>query len=227
MGFAKMRNLNTKLRSLDPLRSASFRRGPQDCGSGVRAHGFNLIEVVLGLGLIAIGLLSAVGAFPMCLNATRDSIAESYASESADQLLHVLAAVLKTPDEDGHYENWDDYGRQLPYDKPSSTEPYSWTTLSWLSGDTVTFRCGGTDNQFYFVEQKPAGAKSCDFTGVYRVWKTAVKYSVYQDGVGWTEATADDGIAIGLNMEISWPANVPYERRAKALYHLEVYKPQS
>jgi hypothetical protein len=225
-----MRKATPNLRDAVTRERAFF---PQFClalwsrRSGVRLHAFNLIEVVLGLGLIAIGLLSAVGAFPMCLSATRDSIAESYASENADQLLHVLATALKMRNGAGVYQNWTDYGLCLPTDKPGATEPYSWTTLPWMSGDTSTFRCGGDNNQFYFVEQKPVGAKAPDFTAVYRVWRGPVMCATYQDGVGWGEKPVSDSIAVGLNIEIGWPANVPYARRAKALYHLEVYKPQS
>ena len=193
---------------------------------------FNMIEVVLGMGLIAFGMISTLGLFPVGLTANRDSIAESYAADSADQFLHYFAVRLKMSDND--YENWTQFGLSLPDAKPGSSEPTAWT--EWISDDTTTFWYGGSANEFYKVEQKAAGASAPDFSAVYRVWYEQVRYSYWNDGTvtcscddsgteHWHETSADTSQAMAVNIEVSWPAHLSYANRQKAFYQLEVYKP--
>jgi len=192
-------------------------------GRRTRRHPFNMIEVVLGLGLIAFGLVSTLGLFPVGLNASRDSIAESYAADSADQFLHFLATRLKDPGAGNDFPNWDTYGKTLPTTKPSATDPTTWS--NWFSDATTTFLYAGASKEFYKVEQRAAGATHADFSAIYRVWRESVTYSAYIGGV-WQEITASDDAALGINIEVSWPSNIPYASRQKSLYHIEVYKPQ-
>jgi len=182
-----------------------------------------MVEVVLGMGLISFGMISVLGLFPVGLNAARDSIAESYAADSADQFLHALVTRLKIPNALGQYQNWEDYGKALPSTKPSGTEPSAWT--QWFSDDNTTLSAGGASNEFYRVEQRAAGAAAADFTAIYRVWREEVTYSEYNAGV-WQQVTASEDQALAINMEVSWPAHLEYNRRQKSLFRLEVYKPQ-
>ena len=55
-----------------------------------------------------------------------------------------------------------------------------------------------------------------DFEGMLVVWKDPVVY----DGTTSLPTT----IAIRVNAEISWPAQVPYARRQKAFYTTELFK---
>jgi len=183
---------------------------------------FSLIEVVLGLGLISVGVLRVVGLLPFGLSATRNSIAESYAADSADQFLHFLAMRLKSSTND--YQAWDDFGKKLPTTKPSATEP-SQTWTEWYSEDTATFWYAGSHSEYYKVEQKAAGSDTPDFAAVYRVWRGSVSASAYVNGT-WQTTTLSDDEALSINVEISWPLVLSYQRREKALYSLEVYKPQ-
>lgn len=187
-----------------------------------RRRCFNMIEVVLGLGLISVGLISTLGLFPVGLAATRNSIAESYAADSADQFLHFLASRLKNPA--GDYQSWAEFGQKLPTSKPSATEP-SQTWTEWYSEDTATFWFAGAQNQYYRVEQKAAGADTPDFAAVYRVWRDYVTASRYVNQT-WQTTTLSDDIALSVHVEVSWPTTLPYQQREKALYNLEVYKPQ-
>ena len=196
-------------------------------------HYFSMIEVVLGIGLITFGLVNVMRLFPVSLNATRDSIADSYAANSADQFLHFLSAKLRDPS--NNHENWQRYGLALPSAKPSSTEP-SQTWRPWfgeyLNADspeswTTKFSVGGSANQYYKIEQRAAGPQDgpgrSDFSAVYRVWRNDISFPHYVDG-SWQQIKANENVAMAINIEISWPLALPYRRRHKSLYHLEVYK---
>ena len=196
---------------------------PNGTGTGParrrRRLGFNMIEVALGLGLIAFGLAGVLGMFPASLTAGRDSIAESYAAGAADEFLNFLAAYLKVPLED--YDNWDTLGKGLPLEKPGPDEPTEWA--EWFSQETAQFCSGGENDEFYRIIQKAEGSTTADFAAVCRVWRGEVAYSYFSDGQ-WPSATASYDVAMAISVEISWPADLPYERRHKALYTREIYK---
>lgn len=187
-------------------------------------HCFNMIEIALGLGLIVFGLISTVGLFPVGLTSNRDSIAESYAADSVDQLVHFLSGRLKDPTND--YANWSSFGQSLPTTKPGPTEP-SGTWSEWFSEGTVAYWYGGSSREFYRVEQRAAGASMPDFAAVYRVWRETVTYTHENEDGTWSDLTLDSSEALGLQVEVSWPGHLSYEHRQKALYHLEVHRPQS
>ena len=173
------------------------------------------------MGLIAFGIVSTLGLLPVGLSASRDAIAESYAADSADMFLHYLSAQLRNPQND--YGNWALYGQALPESRPGPTEPTSWS--EWHSDATSTFSMGGSGNEYYKVMIGTSGAATHDFAAIYRVWREPVIHTVYEDG-SWIETELPDSEALALNIEVSWPASLPYERRYKSQYRLEVFKPQ-
>lgn len=182
---------------------------------------FTLVEVVIAIGLMSVGLLSIIGLLPVSLQATRDSVAESYAGDNAEEFLHYLSLRLKMPGND--YANWDQYGKVLPTSKPSETEP-SQTWSQWYSDQTTTLWSAGAAHQFHKVERRTPAIATPDFAAVYRVWRSAVKFPEYINGT-WVDSTASEDVALMLNVEVSWPAGIPYDHRSKALYCTEIYKP--
>ena len=194
---------------------------------------FNLVEVVLGMGLIAFGLVSTIGLFPVGLTANRDAIAESLAADGADQFLHLLAARLKDPA--NSFQNWTDFGLSLPTYKPGPYEPSATAWTVWMTEPanpnpsdawTTRYWYGGSTKEYYRMEQKVAASASVESSAIYRVWRDTVMYPQYVAGV-WTQVAADPDRALVLNLEVSWPSTLPYERRHKSLYQLEVFKPQT
>ena len=55
-----------------------------------KQHPFNMVEILLALGVIAIGICSVMVLFPVGANASRDSIMEEYAATSAEQMLNMI-----------------------------------------------------------------------------------------------------------------------------------------
>lgn len=185
-----------------------------------RTRRFTLIEVVLGLGVLAFGVISLMALFPVTLRASRDSLAETYAAESADQFLQFLGGRLKSPDED--FRSWRELGQELPTTKPGASEPTGdWD--EWFSEEDSTFSVSSDSFAFHRLERSTKGVGSVDFMAVCRVWRTPVLITRF-DNSGWSTAELSSDEALGLNVEISWPATLPYLRRHKALYHLEIFK---
>ena len=61
-----------------------------------RKHPFNMIEIMLALGVCAIGIASIMVLFPVGSAATRDAAMETYAAHAADQMLHMLKYQMTT-----------------------------------------------------------------------------------------------------------------------------------
>jgi Tfp pilus assembly protein PilV len=184
-------------------------------------QGFTLLEVILGLGVLAFGVISLLALFPATLRASRDSLAETYAAESADQFLQFLGGKLKTPD--GNYQAWDEIGKELPTSKPGVAEPEG-EYEQWFSEGMSTFSVApDTSFAFHRLERCTQVNGVVDFTAICRVWRTPVTITTYRNN-SWetTELSSDE--ALGLNVEISWPAELPYLRRHKAIYHLDIFK---
>ena len=56
----------------------------------INACFFNMIEVVLAMAIIAFGMSSILGLFPVGLNALKSSMADNYCSDSVDQIVGYL-----------------------------------------------------------------------------------------------------------------------------------------
>lgn len=180
-----------------------------------------MLEVVLGLGLIALGLVVMVGLVPAGLKTNREAFDETQAAYSAEQLVCFLSARLTDPS-DG-YENWDDYGLVLPTSKPGPTEPTSgWT--DWLTEDTVCYSLAGSNREYYRSEHGDDGTGQPDAVIIYRLWRDSVTL-VRDDGGSTVTTTLPTDEALAVYIEASWPAHQPYATRETAVYHFEVFKP--
>lgn len=197
----------------------------------VLARAFNMVEIVLALGVVAIGVVSIMALFPVAANASRDAMAETYACNAADHVLHYLEHQIriKTATVDG----WDNYivnavtATHIPAAEPSAadktdfTPAYAANTTLYPKPSTagvykvIRFVDGsaGTDDLY-----EPAN-DIMDFEAVLAVWQEAV---TIPGGSG--PVALDATFAVALHAEISWPAKLPYERRQKSLYHSEIFK---
>ncbi len=187
----------------------------------LRLHWFNMVEVALAMGVLSWGAVVVTELFPVSLTASRDSISESYAAHSAELFLAVFRSRLRMR-QNGEYVFWNQLCQDLPTAKPDSDEPDSDEWSEWFADDTMTIQRHSTP-RFFRVAQQAQGMPVPDFCAVYRMWRGPVAYSYYSDGQ-WCEAEANPDIAIAVNVEVSWPANIPYQRRRKALYSMDFCK---
>ncbi|MBT3289180.1 MAG: hypothetical protein HN380_17690 [Victivallales bacterium] len=189
-----------------------------------RHRGFSMIEVVLGLGLLAFGMISLAALFPAGLRANQVALGETYAAQHADQFLHLLKAHMVVPPSDDQ-DNWETYAAALPDNKPTGDDPAAGAWEPWFKQDVASYTIAGAGNQFFRVVQVGADKTDVQFSGSCRVWRSPIVISHYDSGT-WRDITFSTDEAIALNVEISWPTEKPYASRHKSLYQIEVYRPE-
>lgn len=205
----------------------------------LRTHPFNLIEVILAMVIILVGVVSIMALFPAGQKASSNAIGQTSAGDAADQFLRYFSSKVKT--------RWA-MTSALPLSKPgpAAEQNARWETVdgngvfsgvkgvifSYNDADgNAKFDYSATSTQrdesglFRVVQRTSDNVE--DFSGVLRVWRSAATYSSYEStGGSWTAhkpVPPDQGIV--LNVEVSWPAELPYERRQKATYSSNVFRP--
>jgi len=185
-----------------------------------RLSPFNLIEVTLAIGIVAVGMAGLMVLFPIGFNATRDAIGENYSADMADQLLHVMAYYSKTSSAywtsllgdgttAGEISEESSRPTSAPQNAPSSR------TNAFLS-DVPIYKT--STNGIYYMESITNG--KVDFAAHAIVWKTPTPNLA---GATPTELPWD--LSATINVEISWPVQKPYDKRAKRYYQLTVFNP--
>ena len=203
---------------------------------------FNMIEVVLAMAIIAFGMTSILGLFPVGLNALKASMADNSCSDAIDQ----MGGYLKNQAEYSvtTFSSMISAGTALPAVKTSTCGVKSPDTLSsefitdYLKSDTSTYApvfsdwniymvpSGANFPYIYFIVQGPINSKAYDFAAMVLVWKSPVIYNM-KNSSGVPTKFTDTAYAefAGLNFEVSWPLQKPYAEREKRYYYVEVKKP--
>lgn len=210
-------------------------------------HYFNMVEILLALGVVAIGICSVMVLFPVGSAATRDAVMENYAANSADQMLHLIKFNLMNK------QNLDNYIANVtanPADPPAGSlqrsepdeEPSSVTAdLSlenvghWEMGEALiggnTLKGGiyvnsANKNYFQIVVHRDDPDKALadvapdkiDFRASACIWISQIQ-------IDSTEASKlPYNMGARINLRISWPAELPPAARQSALYTLEIFK---
>lgn len=181
---------------------------------------FSLLEVVLALAVIAFGVVSVLALLPASMKASRDSVADTHSSQAAQHLIQTLAANMEAATVSA---DWSAVALSLPTDKPAAAEPDSdWTV--WLRQGGMSFWRAGTNGEFFRVDMRRADADYSEFAAICRVWRRPVTISTLEDDGTWSTRTVPWEDAVGLNVEVSWPAQAPYPGRQKALFALNVFR---
>jgi type II secretory pathway pseudopilin PulG len=180
-----------------------------------RTRRFTLIEVTLALIVIAIGLMSIMALFPVGANANRDAIAENYAADAADQMLGFLASQIR---EDWSF--WNNIDDELVNISGVPANIGSWTAQTGTNLYHTTV--GGS--RVYRMQQSTTvdAAEVIDFDAVIRVWQTAMDTWRFDSTVGTSGAWVPNSTDSQVNIELSWPSGLPYNRRRKAYYSIGV-----
>lgn len=229
-----------------------------------------MVEILLALGVVAIGVCSVMVLFPVGSNATRDSVMEFYAANAADQMLHMIKYNLSLYDVSNGRPYWWTYiynsntNTEGSIATPPSTEnPPPATALKTLKS-TSLFPDNIYDNENEWLEDKkqknewepdPLVATDTLKGGIYKSKSHKDFYQIIihrgDPDANFVDIIEEDidfrAIAVlwrqqiqikpsdpnsvlpydmgtRLNIEISWPAQLPYNARQKALYTLEIFK---
>ncbi len=212
-----------------------------------RKFQFTLVEVLIAMGICIVGVVSVMGLFPVGASATRDAAMAFYADQAAEQMLNFTKyAVLK--DSSGSnvifkaLTGWTDVenpGEAM--EKPTDDEPdwdsitaydpenpvHAASPLRYLENNYMAM-LANSDTEIKFSNlnfarvaffTKDNGENIEDFACVVRLWGTPM----YVDETDSTSAKLPR--AATFRIEVSWPAEIPYERRQKAEYSLDVFVP--
>ncbi len=194
--------------------------------TSLRKKHFNLIEIVVAIGVIAIGLAGVVALFPAGANATRNAMAQNYTANLTDQLFHQLEAQLR--------QNWAPVTNSTDYiadSKPGSSEMADFDVsgacklggTACNEGNIHIYYESGTNNGVYKVvagEDDDGNdvlePQEADFQAIMAIWKKQVT------GPGGSPISYDN--AVHLNAEISWPSGIDYINRDTASFDYELFK---
>jgi len=190
---------------------------------------FNLIEIVLAMGALAVGAVSVMALFPVGANAARDAMAENYASESADQFLHWLKYQIR---QSGGWTNYITGGSPWIGDTdPTDTDRSAFTGGAAFDSGTI-FRDDsyGTGYRRFRIQRTtdvargtpPVTTTVTDFEAVAVLWREKVVIPrpaaspPYFIELPYTTAVA-------INVEVTWPMGLPVSQRQRATYHFELF----
>lgn len=87
---------------------------------------FNLIEVTLAIAVVGLGMVSIMSLFPVGINATRQAVAENYASDAAELLMtYLMRNCNDTSTYSGNGSNAKDFWDYYIYDDKGTPTNYA------------------------------------------------------------------------------------------------------
>ena len=202
----------------------------------LRKHYFNMVEIALALAVLAIGLSSILVLFPVGVNANRSAIANNNLAVIAEYVMGYLRAgcMAKWIAEASGETPPNFLGDTLParptYDKKSDDKgaDLDEDCKTKITDSGNLFLYGDKKNEFIF---KQMSGDTVDFAAVIKVWEDdfnemrvpwvdAGGNFVYTD---FTKPTGFDNYAKAFCVEISWPAQAPWEQREKRIFRQEFF----
>ena len=173
---------------------------------------FNMIEVLLALGVTAIGIMGIMAVIPVTLNANRDASADNLIADVANTKFAEIAFDVK--------KNFVTGLQGLSTSKPSEAE--TWIPVDNVSGLLTNGNMENDGIQFSGTKfAMGRSGKAPELTGDILLWKTT------PDDVAGVPNNSTSPILVRVYMEVSWPSSVPYAERKKRVYVREFLDPAS
>ena len=207
----------------------------------MKKQAFNLIEIALAAAVIAIGMSSILVLFPVGINASNSAAADNMIPDVADYVLSNVECEVQAHWRDGNGKAiTNQFLQRLPTEKPASAG-----TFNDFSGKDPFFPTGGEDSpdgkfcyhQSYTVD----GTTVTDFAAEVLIWQEDEPVVLLQkSSPGKAEKVLSGMVKSGsINMdsgpvsigapavavcaEISYPAELPYDRREKYYFRREMF----
>ena len=212
---------------------------------------FTLVEVLIAMGVCVVGVCSIMALFPVGLANSRDAGMAGQASTTADQMLHLMKAVIvNTKNTDGtdvteaqaetrfltltgfsHFASGivaaDGQSKPLP-DKDDEVG------LTWTPVTTATPGLGGMVGKL--ITTNDLTVSTCATPGVYWVERGGTMgdmeciVRIWAEPVAIPMTSSKGGVAYlprtaRFHAEVSWPAQKDYDKRLKLEYTMDVYCP--
>ncbi len=174
-------------------------------------HRFNMVEIVLAIGVVAIGVTGVMALLPPSLNANRDVAADAFVEEAASK----VSALLNLK----YIPEWKN-GTNLPF-SDSDTQPQPTSAIT-KEGDVDSNLSDWkiyktSDSSIFWFE---SGDGMTILHGSIR--QADIPSDLYNGtgSVGPTEVNNTKRIFV----EFSWPVTVAMENRQKRLFVFDVSK---
>lgn len=201
------------------------------------AYGYNFLEIMLATVVVIVGVVGVMTLFPISQQANRTSVGNSSSADAGDQFVRVLASKMKV--------NWD-LTTALPMSKPEVLESdinYSKTdsagVVHTIKGVSLYYDDTDGDGEFdydgvngdvdgtgFFKIVQSTDSNVEDFSAIVRVWRAPASYRYYNAATGtWSVKTVPPTSGIELNVELSFPSQLPYDARTKRHFALNVFRP--
>ena len=218
--------------------------------SNIKKHRFNLVEITLAVAVIAIGMSSILVLFPVGVNSHKEAIANNNLADISEYILGILEAKVMeewaqctysgyNPDNPGSFNGTVTRGtskfvENLPTSKASDTadltlgkslKGHDKNTDAWNKSRLFLAQKNSSDQSGVFLYEQATiidGERAPDFSAVVCMWKSPVSLYLSNDT---PKTISDYNYAVSLNLEISWPAEAPYDNREKRSYKLDLYNP--
>lgn len=199
----------------------------------VKKHTFNLVEILLALGVIMIGVVSLMGLFPAASKVTSDATMEMYTSNAVEEMSAFIQDMATRPaDANSGWSNWiwngttglipgsepdgmladeeDDHVSELEEASnwehvPGSNNPYLFRHTT-KPGVFQLVSVRGQEDGDGFSLSDANDVDLIDSRVLIVVWKSQIK-RVFKSGVSAT--TYDYKYGARINMKVSWPAERP------------------
>ncbi len=204
-------------------------------------HYFNMVEVLLALGITAVGIVGLMAVIPVSLKATRDAQAEYFATDVAnthfDKWDTDMKKVVKENGADA-FKNW--ANNLFPSD--ADVVPNQWNPVDAdamkVDGMNIgeaksSDEAGAGDSGDKFsidgytsvtgvlpIMVGKKGEKVADFAGDIKFWQQ--KGLEIYDG----EQDTDGDSIIRVFIEVSWPSIAPYDAREKRIFCRDFVNPK-
>ncbi|MBQ9787790.1 MAG: hypothetical protein IJW33_06450 [Lentisphaeria bacterium] len=210
----------------------------------MKRYNFNLVEIMLAVVILTVGMTSVFVLFPAGLSNHRSAVAENSISDMAELVIsRIRAEAALASDEEGFLDadtnNMGEYNDSHKSEDADKIEALDW--MEFDKDDPWTVK--KIENGFYLVRQLSGSGedKYIDFAAVVQVYKDAnyedelfvtmksgdaVLYSSLDkskhDSFNVKELKSEEFV-LPLIVEISYPADRPYDDREKAYFRFEIY----
>ena len=211
-------------------------------------HSFNLVEIALAIAIIAIGISQILVLFPIGLNTAKEASADNNMADIGEYLMSYLRAGYES-DWNRASKKFNlpssltgltagDEGLDVN-DLPTAWKP--------LDGRSQAASCFYRNNDVFLFQQKSVieGEYIADFSVIAKVWSdksfdiylpdiyqkhtsTAPYYTSSANlkngsGISLSTYLTSKDIIRAINIELSWPAEVPYAEREKKNFRFELF----
>ena len=189
-----------------------------------RGSAFNLIEITLAIAVVAIGVAAVMALFVPALNASKDSLADTYTADVVNTFVTYVRGELTRDWSLNSFttRSAEDIKNEMekPEDHPLTNDsPNNWDLGSPCIPNTGIY--SSEDKSIFRIKVDP------DFTAHMRIWYENLNNSGKNPNQfnkdGTSESLTNDKGIVRFYFELSWPATIPYAARKKNLYVTEFY----